>query len=178
MTQRFLLSLALVAVAAASQAQSKTTGLLQEKYSDAFSLFFYNNTLRMINLSEDKAFDELIEDIEKMKVLIVKKATAAIDYKKVVGDYKKESFEEIVTSRHEGKNFDVFIKEEGGETKGMLVLVNDVENLFVLDIVGKVALDKITSLYNQLESNNEVAKKIQGFLTEGESGDKEHHAHD
>lgn len=133
----------------------------------------------MLNQSEDKAFDELIRDIEKMKVLVVKKATANLNYKDLVSDYKKESFEAIVTSRHEGKSFDVFMKERSGKTKGVLVLVNDAESLYVLDIVGSIALDKVTSLYSMLDSNNEVARKIKGFLgDEKEEKHAEHGHHD
>src|SRR5687768_12768261 len=132
-------------------AQSKTTEALQEKHDDAMALFFYNNTLRMLNQKEDPAFDELIKDIEKMKLLMIKKSNEfdAGSYKKIVGDYKAEKYEEIMTSRFEGKNFDVLMKE--GNSKGMLVLVNDSENLFVLDIIGSIALNKVTQLYNTLD---------------------------
>lgn len=159
-------------------AQSATTDKLQAKYSDSFTLFFYNNTLRMLNISEDKAFDELISGIEKMKVLIVKKATTSIDYKKLTSDYRKESFEEVLTSRHEGKTFDVFVKEDKGKTKGVLVLVNDPENLFVLDIVGSIALDKVTSFYSHLDKSSEVAQKIKGYMNhDHDESDAEKEAH-
>lgn len=164
----------IIALAAATTlyAQSKTTSKLEEKYSDSFALFFYNNTLRMINMKEDKEFDELIRDIEKMKLLIVKKDSRGIDYKKLVTDYKSESFEEIMTSRHEGKSFDIFLKEKGGKTKGMLVLVNDTDNLFVLDIVGSIALDKVTKLYSVLDDSNDIGKKIKGFVHQEDEASK------
>lgn len=179
--KKICLILLLLASTSILHAQSTTTNKLQEKYSDAFTLFFYNNTLRMLNIAEDKAFDELIRDIEKMKVLIVKKATSSIDYKKLTSDYRKESFEAVLTSRHDGKTFDIFVKEDGGKTKGMLVLVNDPENLFVLDIVGSIALDKVTSFYSKLDKSSEVAKQIKGFLnddeSDGEDGQQEHSSH-
>ena len=37
------------------------------------SLYFYQNTLRMLNQTENKEFDELIKDIEKMKFLMIEK---------------------------------------------------------------------------------------------------------
>lgn len=128
------------------------------------SLFFYNNTLRMINMSEDKDFDALIKDIEKMKVLMIDNSKLKVDdYKKLVGSYKQESFEEIMSSRFEGKNFDVFLKEEDNKTKGMVVTVNTGENLFVLDIVGSVALDKITKFFSKLEESSDIGQKIKAF---------------
>jgi hypothetical protein len=146
-------------------AQSKTTEALAKKHSDALALFFYNNTLRMLNQTEDKAFDELIKDIEKMKFLMIKKQSDldATGYKKLVSDYKAESFEEIMTSRHEGKSFDIFLKEKNSKTQGMLVLVNDTENLLVLDIVGSIAMNKITSLYDQMNKSTDLQKMLKSF---------------
>jgi len=142
--------------------QSKTTNALSKKYNDAQAFFFYNNTLRMLNQSEDKEFDELIKDIEKMKLLFISKGNTfrADDYKELTADYKKESFEPIMTSRHQGKNFDIFTKEKDGKTNGMLVLVNDSSSLYVLDIVGRIALDKVTKLYNTIDQSSDIGKKF------------------
>jgi hypothetical protein len=146
-------------------AQSKTTEELHKKYDESLSLFFYNNTLRMLNQSDDKAFDELIKDIEKMKFLMVDKANTftPADYKKLTTGYKGEAFEEIMSSRYQGKNFDVYLKESGGKTTGMVVLVNDSASLYVLDIVGSIALDKVTSLYGTLDKSSDIAEKIKSF---------------
>ncbi len=152
--------------------QSKTTQELQSTYKDSRAFFFYNNTLRMINQQEDKAFDEMIRDIEKMKFLMVKKSAGDFNYKHVVDDYKSERFEEVMTSRHQGKNFDVFVREKNGETQAMLVLVNDPENLFVLDIVGSIPLDKVTKLYSEIDESSDIGRKIQKFV-EGDKKDEE-----
>jgi hypothetical protein len=162
---RNILVICLLLISATAFAQSKTTEALHKRYSQSMSLFFYNNTLRMLNQADDKAFDELIKDIEKMKFLMIDKGKSfsGTDYKKLVTGYKDESFEEIMTSRHQGKNFDVFLKESGGKTKGMIVLVNDSSSLYVLDIVGSVALDKVTSLYSTLDESSDIGKRIKDF---------------
>jgi hypothetical protein len=155
------------------RAQSATTEALQKSHSDALTFFFYNNTLRMLNQQEDKEFDELIKDIEKMRFLMIKKSESGFggnEYKKLVSEYKAEAFQEIMTSRHEGKNFDVYLKEKNGKTNGMLVLVNDSESLYVLDILGSIALEKVTKLYNTLDENTDISKKIKAF-----TGDDDDH---
>lgn len=149
--------------AAAAKCQSKTTEKLHKKHHEALSLFFYNNTLRMINQNDDKEFDALIKDIEKMKFLMIKKEKfAKADYQRLITDYKSELFEEMMTSRHQGKNFDVYMKE--GSTKGMVVAVNDDENLYVLDIVGSIPLNKVTTLFNTIDESSEIGKKIKEFV--------------
>jgi len=159
---KYTILVLLMVLALTGQAQSKTTEKLDKKYDEALSLYFYNNTLRMINQTDDKEFDALIRDIEKMKFLIIKKEDfGKEDYKKLISDYKSESFEEMMTSRHDGKNFDVYMKD--GKTKGMIVAVNDTENLYVLDIVGSIPLNKVTTLFKEIDESTEIGKRIQEF---------------
>lgn len=168
------LLIAVLVCSATVFAQSKTTEALHKKYDESLSLFFYNNTLRMLNQTDDKGFDELIKDIEKMKFLMVDKANAftPADYKKLTAGYKGESFEEIMSSRYQGKNFDVYLKESGGKTKGMVVLVNDSASLYVLDIVGSIALDKVTSLYGTLDKSSDIGEKIKSFTNRNDERSK------
>ena len=91
------------------------------------------------------------------------------DYKKLVSSYKKESFEEIMTSRYEGKSLDIYLKE--GKDRGMVVLVNDSTNLFVLDIVGQLALNKVTKLYSVLDDSQDITGRI--FREEKKESKKE-----
>ena len=185
MKSKLLAIICLMISATMVYAQSATTEALQKKHSNSLTLFFYNNTLRMINQTEDKEFDELIKDIEKMRFLMIKKEETNFggnDYKKLVSDYKSESFEEVMTSRHEGKNFNVYLKEAGGKTKGMLVLVNDDDNLYVLDILGRIALNKVTTFYNKLDESSDIGSQIRKFVGDkdddrGSGNDKEDHNH-
>jgi hypothetical protein len=159
---RYIILSFFIFFAVSAKSQSKTTESLHKKYSEALALFLYNNTLRMINQTEDKEFDALIKDIEKMKFLMIKKENfGKSDYQKLITDYKSESFEEMMTSRHQGKNFDVYMKE--GATKGMVVAVNDDENLYVLDIVGSIPLNKVTTLFNTIDESSEIGKRIKEF---------------
>jgi hypothetical protein len=164
-------------------AQSNTTDALHKKHSDALAFFFYNNTLRMLNQKEDAEFDALIKDIQKMKFLMIDKKEhnfGSADYKNLLSNYKGEAFEEIMTSRYEGKNFDVYLKESDGKTKGMLVLINDSTNLYVLDILGSIALDKVTKLYSTLDESADIGKKIKAFASDDddESDGSDNHGDD
>lgn len=154
-----------VLVARPSLAQTKTTENLHKQNKDALSLFFYNNTLRMLNQSDDAEFDDLIRDIEKMKFLMISKDEnfGMEEYKKLVSGYKSESFEEIMSSRYQGRNFDVFLKDKNGKTEGMVVTVNDSTNLYVLDIVGRIALDNVTKLFSTIDESTDIGKKIKAF---------------
>ena len=161
-----ILALLLLCFASMAVAQSKTTQLLDDTY-EGLSLYFYRNTLRMLNQSEDKDFDELVKDIEKMRFLMIDKANSKFgseEYKKLLAGYISEDYEEIMAGRFEGRNFNVYMKEKNGEVKGTVLLANDSTSLMVLDILGKVSLDKAPQLFKAIDGSTDVGKKIKNFL--------------
>lgn len=171
---RLVLTLCFAVASLATFGQSKITRDLKTKYPDSRSLFAYKNTLRMWNIKEDKALDELIDNIEKIMLLMIEKPAnfSSTEYKKLVTQYKADKFEEAMTSRFEGKSFDVFLK---GDNDGMLVLVNDKEMLYVLDIVGFIAMDKVSGLYKMLESTDDFSKMLNTFNDDkGPKKDEDH----
>ncbi|HCW09179.1 MAG TPA: hypothetical protein DGG95_17620 [Cytophagales bacterium] len=177
---KFYLSiLALVLIQAAATAQTNTTTELDKKY-DGFSLYFYKNTLRMLNQTDNKEFDEMIKDIEKMKFLIIdktKSAFAAADYKKLLKGYAGEKYEEMMTSRYKGKNMDVYIRQESNRIKGTVILVSDSSSLYVLDILGRIALDKSAALFKVLDENTDIGQKLKDFAGDDDSKKKNKKEH-
>ena len=164
--KKISLLIAGLVIAAASVAQTQTTNDLQKKFNDSFVLYFYNNTLKMLNQTEDKEFDELIKDIEKMKFLMIDKSQgfSARDYKKLIKDYNSEDYENMLTARSNGKNFDVYLREVNNRVKGTVILVNDSSQLYVLDIVGRVQPDQVTKFFSSLDQNSDIAKKLTDFM--------------
>ena len=163
-----LLFLLMMAGAVQALAQTKTTEKLDADY-DGTTLYFYKNTLRMLNQKEDPAFDEMIKDIEKIRFVMVdrnegKKFTNA-DYAKLKSEYlKKESFEEIMNGRMDGRNLNVLVRESGGKVKGTVIMAGDSSNLYVLDILGKIALEKASALFKMIDENSDVAQKLRRHI--------------
>jgi hypothetical protein len=152
-------------------AQTETTQALQKKFDESFSLYFYKNTLRMLNQTDNKEFDEMIKNIEKMKFLVIDKSKtnfAAPDYKKLVSDYKSETYEEAVTSRYQGRSFDVYLKDKNGSTPGTVVLVNDSTSLYVLDILGTIDVRNASKLFSTIDESSDIGQKIKSFMSKGE----------
>jgi Domain of unknown function (DUF4252) len=156
--------------------QTKTTQSLDDKY-EGLTLYFYRNTLRMLNQSEDPGFDELIKDIEKMRFLMIDKTKSTSfskeDYKKLLTSYQGEEYEEMMTGRYEGRDFNVYIKEKNGDIKGTVILANDSTSLMVLDILGKIALDKAPELFKAIDGSTDIGKKIKSFTEKDDDKDKD-----
>jgi len=160
----------IIAISSSAIAQTKTTEELDKKY-EGLSLYFYKNTLRMFNQNDNKDFDELIKDIEKMKFMMIDKAKSSFaigDFKKLVKDYQGEKYEEMMTSRYKGKNLGVYIRQDDGRVKGTVILVNDSSSLYVLDILGRVALDKASTLFKTLDESTDLGQRIKNFTGSNE----------
>ena len=122
----------------------------------------------MLNQQDNKEFDELIKNINKLKFLMVDKNSkdfGSADYKKLKQDYQAEHFEAVMTSRFQGRNFDVFFNDQSS-TPGTVVLVNDSTNLYVLDIVGTIDVSKVGSLFSQIDESSDIGKKIKDFVAD------------
>jgi hypothetical protein len=146
--------------------QTKTTVDLDKKY-DGLSLYFYKNTLRMLNQKDDKEFDELIKDIEKMRFVMINKAKSKFEkqeYGQLKKNYQAEKYEEVMSGRFDGRQFDVLLRETNGNVKGTVILASDSASLYVLDILGKVALNKVSSLFNTLDNSTDIGGKVKDFM--------------
>jgi hypothetical protein len=79
-----------------------------------------------------------------------------------------------MTSRHEGKNFDVYLKDKKGDPLGTVVLVNDSSSLYVLDILGTIDVSKVSKLVSAIDQSSDIGQKIKSFLNKDE---KSKHGH-
>ena len=173
--KKYILAASLLILALEGWSQARTTEALQKQFESSLSLYFYKNTLRMLNQTENKEFDELIKDIEKMKFLMVDKGSnsfGAMEYKKLMKDYQSESYESIMTSRFNGKNFDIYVKDTKGSTPCTVVLVNDSTNLFVLDMIGTVDVSKVGTLFSTIDESTDIGNRIKSFMNHKERRDK------
>lgn len=168
---KFVLSI-LILVPALAMGQTKTTEALDKKY-DGLSLFFYKNTLKMLNQKDSKELDEMIKDIEKMRFVMVDKKKHAMEkteYATLKNSYQGEQYEEMMTGRVEGRNFDILVKERDGKVKGTIILASDSASLYVLDILGRIPLEKASALFNTIDQSTDVSKMIKNFI--GDDKDK------
>lgn len=154
--------------------QTKTTEDLDKRYS-GISLFFYKNTLRMINQREDKEFDEVVKEIEKMRFMMIDKhkhRLSATDYVALKRSYEREDYDVMMSGRMDGRNFDMLVREDGGRVKGTVVLVSDSASLIVMDILGRIALDKAATLFKTIDENTDAGKIMSNVLGNGKEKGK------
>lgn len=112
---------------------------------------FYPSTLRMINLSGNPEFNEMVKPIQKMLVYTLDSATRAEkSYVKLPEKFQKNGFEEYITMYGAGNNMFVFGKESSEEMVGIFGLD---EQLIAFYIRGNVNWQKIPQLMTTMKDN-------------------------
>ena len=71
--RKYILAASLLILALEGWSQARTTEALQKQFESSLSLYFYKNTLRMLNQTENKEFDEMIKRIFRQVALALRK---------------------------------------------------------------------------------------------------------
>lgn len=148
----------LVLLPAFASGQSKVMRNLADDYPDARALMFYHSSLRMLNLEDDPAFDAMIRDIEKIKVLIVEKAdndsgTPAISQLK--SDLSEYGYEELMTVRSKDFDVGVYINEDDGDIEGYFFVMDEEESFIAVDLVGNMPVGDVGKLIDIIQEAND-----------------------
>lgn len=112
-------------------------------------LCFYPSTLRMINISQDPKFNELVNDIEKVLIYTLDSATVATkSYNDFLIDYEKTGYEEYI-SLYGKQKIKIIGKDE--EYVGVIVAEN---NAMCFYLRGSIPFAKIPELMQSFQSDN------------------------
>lgn len=117
---------------------------------------FYPSTLRMINIKNDPAFDELVSDIDKLLIYKLDSIIAKDSFH-WIEEYKKNGFEEYLSVQGI-TNLKIFGKEH--EVTGFSY---SGETMTVFYLRGRVALQKIPELISTFESSELLNMIIDPF---------------
>jgi hypothetical protein len=76
-----------------------------------------------------------------------------------------------MTGRYDGRNFDVYLKEKNGNIKGTVIVATDSSSVIVLDILGKIALNKAPELFKAIDGSTDIGGKIKDFISDDDDKD-------
>jgi hypothetical protein len=150
---RWVLFFFLLTLSSWSMAQTIHTQKLHEEHPDAFTLFFYKSTIRMLDPTNSEEYFNMIKGIEKAKFLRFDSLELSDDD---LAQFKKEimadSFEEGMTFRRSEGTANVFIRDKEGEKEGIIFIMKAEDEVYILDIVGKVAVSSLMELTKKMDS--------------------------
>ncbi len=132
------------------KAQSELFKSLQESYDLNVELYFYASTLRMINLTRDPNYNEMVKDIEKMIFYQINDVPIneirAISKKFI----EEEEFEELMSVEGKEETFYVLGKNENE----FVALLKTDKDLIAINLKGMIRINKIPDLINSLNADN------------------------
>lgn len=117
---------------------------------------FYPSTLRMINLTHNPDFDDLVRGIDKLLVYNLDSAARADkNYQQLFDTYRDLGFEELASVY--GGNFDFFIygKDRRKEVE-YVGIIKQKDNLTAFYLRGNIAFSKIPRLMQSVKNGNVI----------------------
>jgi len=139
--------------------QSRAMRNLSESVDDiSFSLVFYYSTLKMLIPEDNQELKSIIYDIEKIKFMKIDESFASLGADindQLAKDLKKEDYEEALSMRMSDGMVKIFIRGSASNTKGIFMILDQDSGAIVLDIKGKVPVDKLLTLNSEIESLSE-----------------------
>jgi hypothetical protein len=115
---------------------------------------FYPSTLRMVNLTNNPDFDDLVNGIEKLLIYnLDSTARADKSYKEIITTYQELDFEEYASAYGGGLNFYVYGKENKKETEYIGVVKQD-DLLTAFYMRGQIAMNKIPRLIQSMSEGD------------------------
>jgi hypothetical protein len=134
-------------------AQSATVSRIKENKKPDLALYFYPSTLRMINLSDNEDFDQLVKEIRKIRFFQWGlENNPDIDEKSLIRDLTEEDFEECMVIQTGEMDMMVYGREQRKKQPELVAIVETKHQIQLLDIQGIVNVAKIPALINNLNS--------------------------
>ncbi|MDN4166990.1 DUF4252 domain-containing protein [Cytophagales bacterium LB-30] len=129
--------------------QSAAIKPLYEEDLSEFNLYFYPSTLRMLNVSKDPAFNEMIKDVKNLRILIIPKEKLEKErFMTVKDDLAEEQFEELISMKSNFGLVHLLGLYEDDEMQGMVALVLQEESYIVVELIGAFRPEKAMEIAN------------------------------
>lgn len=103
---------------------------------------------------EAKAFVEIAQDLEALRILVAEEDAAAL-YKEAKAKIDTKEYEVLMTVRDkDGDNVEFLVKDDGGSIVNELLLLVGGDEFVMLSFVGKIDLNKVSKLGKSMENKH------------------------
>lgn len=115
---------------------------------------FYPSTLRMINLSNDVHFDELVSGVRKLLIYQIPQTRENLDsYHEMLKTYRELDFEEYARLDGGGNRF-ILLGKESFNNEQYVGIGGQKDFLLAFYISGDIGWENIPSMMRQIQSDN------------------------
>lgn len=115
---------------------------------------FYPSTLRMINLTNDIHFDELVSGINKLLIYQIPQTRENVDnYRELLKAYRELDFEEYARLDGGGNRF-ILLGKESFAKEQYVGIAGQEDMLLAFYLTGDIGWENIPAMMRQIQSDN------------------------
>jgi hypothetical protein len=102
----------------------------------------------MVNINKDKAFNDMVKDIRKLKIILSENKTSfkKEDIKALQKGIKNEDYKDMIMVNNGKGSIHIYVKEKDSQPIGFAGIVNSDSSLIVIDLEGKISPTAIQKL--------------------------------
>ena len=144
---KYLLTCALLLNLNTLLAQSKTVATFRENHATSQDFYLYPSTLRMVNLDKNPDLYKLVNDVEKLQILLFERSSVS---RQTLGQLqqgiRQEAYEELISFREKDSQVTVYALGDSPQLDGVVGIVDNQQTLALVDLAGFINLPALMNL--------------------------------
>ncbi len=164
---KYLLTLALLLNLTTLLAQSTTIADFRKDHATQQTFFFYPSTLRMVNLEKSPDLYRLVDDVDKLQILLFDRGQIARSTKQQLQeDIMAEQYEELLSFQEEESRVTVYARGNTPQLEGVIGMIDNQKTFALIDLAGFIDLPSLMKVM-QGEHDFSSMINIATTVTEG-----------
>ena len=170
---KYLLTLILLFNLTTLLAQSKSVADFHEQHATSQDFYLYPSTLRMVNLEKNPDAYTLVNDVEKLQILMFDRASVDRPaLQKLQHGIQEEAYEELISFREKDSQITVYARGDSPQLDGVVGVVDNKQTLALVDLAGFIDLPSLMNLAQGGYDFSAVTKLVN--MTAEEHKENEH----
>ena len=170
---KYLLTFVLLFNLSTLLAQSRSVADFKEQHTTQQDFYLYPSTLRMVNLEKHPAMYTLVNDVEKLQILLFERASVERPaLQKLQQNIRGERYEELISFRQKDSQITVFARGGSPQLDGVVGVVDNDQTLALIDLAGFVDLPSLMELAQGDYDFSAVTQLVNLAVTEQQDDDK------
>ncbi len=110
--------------------------------------------------SDEEAGEKLLRKITQLRVLIMEEGNLVSpgEYKTLLRDVKRASFQELIKVKEEGQHVDLLIREQGDTITDVLVVISGTDGFVLLSLEGALKFSDLNDLNIDVKGADQFKK--------------------
>lgn len=156
-------------------AQSQSVARFQETHNTSGSFYLYPSTLRMVNLNENPDFYKLVNQVEKLQILLFDPATVDRPaWQELQQGIQQEAYEELISFQQKDSQITVYARGDSPDFEGVVGTVDNEQTLALIDLAGFVDLPALINLMQGDFDFSPITKLVNLAAESREKQDEQH----